>query len=119
MTTLNGHRRCPEGSAVPPLDPPGWAARSVAEDGGVTHERLSSARPAVLRWSGVGVLLVPTEVSVSARDLCDGGGWMRSAPTVQIEGGSYSLDGVRALRAALDDLLTCVGADVERPSRSA
>jgi hypothetical protein len=75
----------------------------------MTHERLSLARPLVLRWSGDGVLLVPTEVSVSARDLCERGRWIRSAPTVQIESGSYPLDSVRQLRDTLDEFLraTC------------
>lgn len=101
MTYLAHHRQDTDAGPVPPP----WAARSVPEDGGLTHERLSCARPAVLRWSVAGALRIPTEVSVSVRDTCDGGQWMRSTPTVQIEGGSYPLDAVRALRDALDDLL--------------
>jgi hypothetical protein len=50
--------------------------------------------------------LIPTQVSLSATDVHSDGRWIRTGPTVQIEGGSYTLDGARQLRAALDDLLT-------------
>jgi hypothetical protein len=90
---------------LPPLDPPRWATRSVREDGGVTHEFLSPERPAVRRLTGNGWVLVPTDLSLSASDQPAGRRWLRSGPTIQVEGGSYPLDDARRLHRALGALL--------------
>lgn len=50
----------------------------------------------------------PADVSLSIVDLSTGHGWRRQPATVQIEGGSYSLIGVRQLRDILDGFLASV-----------
>lgn len=90
---------------TPGLTPPTWAARSVPEDGGITHERVSRIRPLLERWTRFGNRPAQTEVSLSTVDRPSPEGWNRETPTVQVEGGSYSLDGARQLRAALDEIL--------------
>jgi hypothetical protein len=49
--------------------------------------------------------LVPAEVAMSASDQRVNGRWQRTSPTIQIEGGSYSLDAARRLCAAISALL--------------
>ena len=88
-----------------PQPPPPWAAQSISEDGGVTHEVISDLQPLVRRWSGNGTYLDPTEVSLSTTDTPTDGRWVRATATVQIEGGSYPLDSIRQLRDALDEFL--------------
>ena len=88
-----------------PLAPPPWAARSIREDGGVTHEVVSPVRPSVRYWSRNGWAAEPADISLSAVDQHTEAGWIRSTPTIQIAGGSYPLDSVRQLREAIDTLL--------------
>jgi hypothetical protein len=97
-----------------------WATLSVREDEGVTHERVAASRPAVLDpWASCAPGgLRATEVSVSVADRALDGAWVRSGPTVQVEGGSYTLDAARQLRDALDEVIGAVeGALPHRPSR--
>jgi hypothetical protein len=99
-----------------PLTPPPWAARSIREDGGVTHEVISSVQPSV-RQSRNGWTAEPTDISLSTIDQHTDAGWIRATPTIQIEGGSYPLDSVRQLRDAIDALLeTLVSHDREQLS---
>lgn len=88
-----------------PLAPPPWAGRSIREDGGVTHEVISPVKPHVRFWSRSGWTVVGTDVSLSAVDQHTDAGWSRAAPTIQIEGGSYTLESVRQLRDIIDALL--------------
>jgi hypothetical protein len=96
-----GDGRC-DGEGLPR---PGWACRSVVEDGGVVHEVVSPLRPTVVTVDLNGRDLVPTEVSVSVVDERRDGRWIRAEPTVQIEAGSYSLAGARELWSILDRFL--------------
>jgi hypothetical protein len=97
----------------PMLAAPRWACRSVVEDGGVTHERVSSIHPMAGFWPSDGVILVhPTDVSVSVVDHPAAGSWVRLAPSIQVEGGCYSVEGARGLRAAIDEVLAAVGEPV-------
>jgi hypothetical protein len=73
----------------------------VVEDGGVTHEWVSAVRPQA--WTDPGGLRA-CEVSVSVTDRWDGRGWVRSAPVVQVEGGSFPVEEATRLRRALDDV---------------
>lgn len=66
---------------------------------------VSPLRPTVVTVDLNGWELVATEVSVSVVDERRDGGWARSEPTVQIEAGSYSLAGARALWSILDRFL--------------
>jgi hypothetical protein len=83
----------------------------MPEDGGVTHEVISTRRPQTEHRSPAGWVLMPTEVSLSTTDHHVAGQWTRPAPTVQVEGGSYSLDGARELRDALSEFLARVASD--------
>jgi hypothetical protein len=108
----NNHGR----QAARPPASPSWAWRSLAEGDGVTHELVSPVHPMV-RWCGPGGWVEgPSEVSLSALDLPTAGGWRRLPPTVQIEGGSYSLDGARQLRDVLDGFLGCAARDGAYPA---
>jgi hypothetical protein len=79
--------------------------RSLPDDDGVTHELVSPIHPTV-RWCGPGGWQEsPSDVSLSTIDQPAGSGWRRLPPTVQIEGGSYSLDGARQLRDVLNGFL--------------
>jgi hypothetical protein len=83
----------------------------VPEDGGVTHELVSDLHPqgmgaaAEIRWN-----VCATDISLSVVDRPGPGGWIRAQPTVQVEGGRFSIAEARRLRQALDDLLSRVGA---------
>jgi hypothetical protein len=99
------HTAAPPSAVPDPPDPPGWAERSVAEDDGITHELVSSLSPRVSCWSTRGRTTRPTEVSMAIIDRRTRSGWTRGAPTVQIEGGSYSLPQARRLSLAIDELL--------------
>jgi hypothetical protein len=90
-----------------PLAPPQWAARSIPEDGGITHEVVSLRHPAIRLRTENSCGFLRTDVSLSAVDHYVNGDWTRGAPTIQIEGGSYSLDGIRELRKTLDEFLDC------------
>jgi hypothetical protein len=91
-----------------PLPPPRWARGSIVEDGGIVHETVSPLHPTI-KASGVnGWDRVATDVSLSATDLLIDGRWIRTSPTLQVEGGSYDLDGAHHLRDALDQLLAVV-----------
>jgi hypothetical protein len=123
MLSLSGVRSmsqinsCPQSwppGEVRPLPPPRWASRSAAEDGGIVHETTSPIRPTGLRWAPYGTESVVTDVTLSATDVLINGRWMRSGPTVQVEGSSLPLDGVRQLHAALELFLAAVAAE-ERP----
>lgn len=98
----------------PPLAAPGWADTSVAEDGGVIHETVSPLHPTVRLRGPNGSDLAPTDVALSVTDLLIDGRWIRTQPTDQVEGGSYSLDGARQLQSAVGALLTLT--DVEAPA---
>jgi hypothetical protein len=93
-----------------PLPPPVWATRTVEEDEGITYERVSGMRPPVApRWPPVDAEAGrPTDVSVAVVDRLEAGRWTRSAPTVQIEGGCYSLRAAKQLRRAIDDLIAAL-----------
>jgi hypothetical protein len=100
------------GPSVPaPLHPPGWASSTVPEDDGITHELVSSRHPEVIDRGIWGCSQMPTDVSLSQRDLLIDGRWIRTRPRVLVEGGSYSLDGARDLYATLGELLTTADQD--------
>jgi hypothetical protein len=98
--------RDPARSSNRPLAPPAWARRSILEDGGTVHETISPLHPAIKAGDVNRSELMPTDVSLSVIDLLVDGRWTRTCPTIQVEGGSYTLDGARHLREALDRLLT-------------
>ena len=93
-----------------PLRPPAWATHSLVEDGGITHEWVSDVRPQAAAWLGELNLARghPTEVSISVVDRPGPDGWLRAAPTVQVEGGTFSIAQAVRLRQALDELLGLV-----------
>lgn len=109
----------PSGEAGPstlaPLRPPGWAASTVTEDEGITHELVSARHPEVVDRGVWGWSQMPTDVSLSQRDLLIDGRWIRTRPRVQVEGGSYSLDGARDLHTALGELLATADQEVTVP----
>jgi hypothetical protein len=91
--------------------PPRWAGNSVSEDGGVTHELVSDLHPRGFGW----IPEAPrdpreTDVSLSVIDWRGPDGWVRTEPTVQVEGGSFTIAEALRLRQALDDLLSRVDA---------
>lgn len=92
-------------SVPAPLSAPGWADSSIVEDGGVIHETVSPLHPKVRVRGPNGSDLAPTDVALSVTDLLIDGRWIRTQPTVQVEGGSYSLDGARQLQSAVGALL--------------
>jgi len=89
-----------------PLQPPAWADQTVREPDRIVHERLSCLRPVAYVDFVEGP--VPTEVSVSVADVPMDSAWKRRPPTVQVEGGSYSLEGARQLYSALREMLSAV-----------
>lgn len=92
---------------APPPPAPAWARRSITEDGGITHEMVSTVRPlAAATWPPTdGTDVRPVEVSVSVVDRLTATGWVRSTPTVQVEGGSFPCTQVPTLLQALHDVL--------------
>jgi hypothetical protein len=110
----HGRQSMPLRVARPPAAP-SWAWRSLPGDGGVTHELISPVHPRV-RWCGPGGWVEgPSDVSLSAVDLPNAGGWRRLSPTVQVEGGSYSLEGARQLRDVLTAFLVFAAQDGAGP----
>lgn len=105
--------RAPDRSS--PLPPPTWASHSITEDGGITHETVSPLHPTVTWSAPHGWTLVPTEVTLSVTDLHLNGQWTRTTPTIQIEGGSYSPQGARQLRSAVNAFLAALAADSGDP----
>jgi hypothetical protein len=104
-----GADRSTRGQALPsrvPLAPPGWARGSVQEDGGIVHETVSPLHPTIKAGDVNSSGLMPTDVSLSVVDQWVDGRWVRTHPTIQVEGGSYTLDGARHLHEALGRLLT-------------
>jgi hypothetical protein len=97
-------------------------AASTAATGGAhgpleVPTSVSPVHPTV-RWCGPGGWAeAPTEVSLSALDLPGGSEWLRLPPTVQIEGGSYTLDCARQLRDVLNGFLVLAAQDGARPVR--
>lgn len=91
-----------------PPAPPRWAANSVPEDGGVTHERVSSLHPIVGWRPGEGKprLLCPADVSVNVVDRRLGRRWVRTSPTIHVEIGDYALADARLLVRAVQELIT-------------
>jgi hypothetical protein len=85
---------------------PGWAAHSVVEDGGVTHEYVSGLHPLTLRHRlDAGTAFgVPTDVSVSVFDRPSRWRWVRQPPQIQVEGGSYPLAEALVLVRAIEEL---------------
>jgi len=109
--TSNGSGEYPRGVRPAPA-PPSWAERSVAEDGGVTHERVSPVHPAVLGdRTAASPHSFPTDVSVSVFDQPRERRWSRSVPTVQVEGGSYTLEEARRLVAAVQELISAAAGE--------
>jgi hypothetical protein len=105
----------PEGDSLPP--PPSWATHSVLEDGGVTHERVSTLHPlAYLDRAAVPLDRAapglqhscPTDVSVSVVDRPGAVRWVRLPPTIQVEGGSYGILEARRLVRAIEGLIALV-----------
>ena len=90
--------------------PPPWATHGVIEDGGVTHERVSSVHP--LAFFGAEAPgsrhTCPTDVSVSVVDRPGAVRWVRLPPTIQIEGGSYGIAEARRLVRAVEGLIALV-----------
>jgi hypothetical protein len=110
----DGRQCLPVWAAGPPSSPV-WALRSLPEADGITHELVSPVHPTV-RWCGpMGWVEGPSDVSLSAIDLPTGGGWRRLPVTVQVEGGSYSLDGARQLRDVLNGFLVTAARDGDGP----
>ncbi|MDQ1287909.1 MAG: hypothetical protein QG622_1474 [Actinomycetota bacterium] len=101
---------------VAPPPPPIWASHSVAEAGAITHETTASLRPTIMQWRSHGPDPVTTAVTLNVVDIRVGDHWVRSRPTVEIEGGSYSLDGAHQLRTAIGSFLASVVAE-EIPER--
>jgi hypothetical protein len=97
-----------EGSSLP--RPPSWATHRVVEDGGVTHERVSSLHPlAYLDRVAPGPQhSCPTDVSLSVVDRPGAVRWVRLPPTIQVEGGSYSVLEARRLARAIEGLVALV-----------
>lgn len=93
--------------ATPPI-PPSWATRTVAEDDWITHETVSQLHPqAMIHWPPLEPGDVrAVEVSISVVDRWTAGRWVRSEPTVQVEGGDYPLAQVAELLRALNDVTT-------------
>jgi hypothetical protein len=92
-----------------PPAPPVWAAHSVVEDSAVTHELVSDVHPVVEQPSPVvesSSNAFPADVSVSVVDRPTGRGWSRTPPTVQVEGGTYSLKDGLLLARAIEELVT-------------
>lgn len=89
-----------------PIPAPSWAVRTVREGGGVAHESGTRVVPDAIRDVDLYVNeLTTAEISVSVIDARVDGRWERLSPTVDIQGGSYTLDGARSLCAAIGDLL--------------
>jgi len=85
--------------------PPPWAGNSLPEDGGVTHEFVSELHPRGCGWIPEAPReLRETDVSLSVVDRPGPEGWVRMEPTVQAEGGNFTVAEARRLRQALDDL---------------
>jgi hypothetical protein len=93
---------------VLPPEPPAWATRSVAEDGAITHELVSSVHPLVRRWTAAGWEGRPTDISMSCTDHLVDDGWVRSSPTLQVEGGSYPAEDAEELVRALSAMLSTI-----------
>ncbi|MDQ1305470.1 MAG: hypothetical protein QG671_1301 [Actinomycetota bacterium] len=102
-----------------PLAPPSWAVRSVPDGGGIVHESECVLVPdAVHRDDVYGSSVVPVEVSIRVVDqnLC--GRWHRTAPVVDVEGGSYGLEAAGRLSSAIDELRTVAAQELgTRPPR--
>lgn len=96
-----------------PLRAPAWASASVTEDDGITHEVLSPRHPEVVDRGVWGWSRMPTDVSLSQRDVLIDGQWIRTRPRIQVEGGSYSMEGARELHAALGELLATAPQEAE------
>jgi hypothetical protein len=100
-----------DSSPAAPPPPPPWATRTVAEDGWITHETVSQVHPqAMLHWppreQGD---IRPVEISISVVDRWAAGRWVRSEPTVQVEGGAYPLAQVAERLRALGDVARLSG----------
>ena len=97
-------------ASLAPL-PPSWSRNSVREFGGVTHEVISDLHPQGCGWiPEAPEELRETDVSLSVVDRRGPEGWVRTEPTVQLEGGSYTVGEARRLRQALDELLSKIDA---------
>ncbi|MDQ1295872.1 MAG: hypothetical protein QG608_3759 [Actinomycetota bacterium] len=89
----------------PPLPSPSWATKTRSDDDGIEHELVSPVCP-VVRWKDAcGWMECPSNVSLSVIDVPDGNGWKRLPVTVDLEGGSYTLDGARQMRDVLTEFL--------------
>ena len=104
------------GAQAAPLDPPTWAGSTMPEDGGIVHERVATIHPVIRQWTGLGWSLVPTDVSVEATDIHTETGWFRPHPTIRLEGGSYTLDGLHQLKDAINQLLALVEDPTGKPT---
>jgi len=95
-------------STPSPPEPPAWAKRRFTEDDGIVYEVLSPVRPTIVGRGPFGWGLQQVDVSLSTRDVLLDGHWIRTRPTVQVENGTYTVEGVQDLREALADLLNLV-----------
>jgi len=100
---------------MPPAPP--WSARSVVEDGGVTHELVSPVHPLTVgdRTGPAAGATCPTDVSVSVFDRPQVRRWVRGAPTIQVEGGSYPLAEAERLVAAIERLVRIARGESDEP----
>ena len=94
-----------------PLEPPSWATSTVTEDEWITHETVSTVQPrAMIHWPPLGPGDVqPVQVSISVVDRWMGDRWVRSDPTIQVEGGAYPLAEVAELLRAVGDMAKLSG----------
>jgi hypothetical protein len=95
----------------PPQPQPRWATPSLPEDGGITHETNTELPAAIQDLDLYREELLTATVSLHSVDHRIHGQWVRTSPTIIIEGGSYSLSGARHLRTTLDTLLTAAHND--------
>lgn len=106
MSLADTHPRGTTFGESAPLPAPPWACRSVPDSGGIVHETNSYVLSDAIRSLDLNRdELVPAEVAMSASDQRVNGQWQRTSPTIQIEGGSYSLDAARRLCVAVGELL--------------
>ncbi|MDQ1287472.1 MAG: hypothetical protein QG622_1037 [Actinomycetota bacterium] len=96
-----------------PSTPPTWAHRSIIENGAITHETVSTCQPMMITGSPDGWRLVPSEISLSVRDVLVDDRWVRTRPTAVIEGGIYDMNAARQLHDVLTDFLAVTGDETE------
>jgi hypothetical protein len=104
-TTLPGAQSTKVNPLSQPPPPPKWATRSTVEDGGITHETVSAVHPrAIGEWPPNDAPQRPVEISLSVVDRLSNDRWVRTGPTVQVEGGAYPAGEIPELVRALLDV---------------